>query len=560
LNGRTYHYLPKTGGAGGLQYFTFDASQTQIAEHENSIISPTSRRQANLQTHFLQKLYTELLECNYFVQDCELVGSAIAHHSAPPSYSADIQLRANINIKTNVFDIAAITSDANTGERILTYKLKTCNKAKYIPSTSEFLEPLSYPLLFPYGENGWSTDIAKEIPFTTYLCCRMLCPEKRDSGEQLTSTNKADTRLIPINRFQLMARLGQLYLVDMTSRVIDFRLHFQKMNAAHFHGGQDLHGGAQDEDAVEHDNPNRAEYGRAPSGPSYLSQSMHGSRRHLREKARDALAIVSEYDHPTLFITLTCNPLWPEIQEMLLPGQVAFDRPDIVCRVFKARLDAFMHNLRNGKYFDDFETSPSGEHIRIVRRSVIYELHVIEYQHCGLPHAHIVLKLMNTPNFRTDGEAVSAWIDSHISACMPTLSKSSTEEDRAYFHLVTKHLVHECSTGVNGCKNDQGHCAKGYHDTFISEHTTFNTRGLPQYKRCVLDDLRVVPHHRLCALDWGGHAYIDYAGSSRCVLYLYKVRYDATLLNLLLFTNHQPYTLTVPLQRVEENKNASYQC
>ena len=25
LNGRTYHYLPKTGGAGGLEYFTFDA-------------------------------------------------------------------------------------------------------------------------------------------------------------------------------------------------------------------------------------------------------------------------------------------------------------------------------------------------------------------------------------------------------------------------------------------------------------------------------------------------------------------------------------------------------
>jgi hypothetical protein len=107
---------------------------------------------------------------------------------------------------------------------------------------------------------------------------------------------------------------------------------------------------------------------------------------------------------------------------------------------------------------------------------------------------------------------------------MPILTDTSSDEDRRYFHLVSKHLVHACSTGVNGCLKYQGRCKNGYQDTFISDQTTFDVRGLPQYKRCSLDDLRVVPHHRLCTLDWGGHAYIDYAGSSRCVLYLYKVR------------------------------------
>ena len=42
------------------------------------------------------------------------------------------------------------------------------------------------------------------------------------------------------------------------------------------------------------------------------------------------------------------------------------DRPDIVCRVFKARLDALLSNLRQGKYF--------GAH------KVGYEIRVIEYQ------------------------------------------------------------------------------------------------------------------------------------------------------------------------------------
>jgi hypothetical protein len=65
--GRTYHYLPRTGGAGGLQYFTFDASQTELSEHENSITNTTTRRRVALQAHFLKQLYNELLQCNYFV-------------------------------------------------------------------------------------------------------------------------------------------------------------------------------------------------------------------------------------------------------------------------------------------------------------------------------------------------------------------------------------------------------------------------------------------------------------------------------------------------------------
>jgi hypothetical protein len=182
----------------------------------------------------------------------------------------------------------------------------------------------------------------------------MLCPELRDSGDQLTSTNKADNRLILINRFQLVARLGQLYLVDMTSRVIDFRLNYQKLNANHFHGGQDWQRGQEETVQVDNENPNRLENERAPSAPSYLSQSLHGSRRHLREKARDALAIVSEYDHPTLFITLTCNPLWPEIQEMLLPGQVAFDRTDIVCPGFQSSIRRVHAQPTNGQVLRRF--------------------------------------------------------------------------------------------------------------------------------------------------------------------------------------------------------------
>jgi hypothetical protein len=50
-----------------------------------------------------------------------------------------------------------------------------------------------------------------------------------------------------------------------------------------------------------------------------------------------------------MFITGTTNINWPEILSQLLPGQTAFSRPDVTTQVFKAKLDQFIHNLKNGK-------------------------------------------------------------------------------------------------------------------------------------------------------------------------------------------------------------------
>ena len=102
----------------------------------------------------------------------------------------------------------------------------------------------------------------------------------------------------------------------------------------------------------------------------FLSASVHGSPRHLKQLAIKALDVVSAVGRSCLFITLTVNVNWPEIVSQLLPGQTAFDRPDIVTRVFHARVEAFLHNLRAGKYF-----GVDGEVLSLLR--------VIEYQHRG---------------------------------------------------------------------------------------------------------------------------------------------------------------------------------
>ena len=156
--------------------------------------------------------------------------------------------------------------------------------------------------------------------------------------------------------------------------------------------GDDLDGA----DANDNDGGGGEEYDGNVNSSSYLASSFSGSPRHLNDLAHNALTIVTELGDPDIFITGTTNPLWPEIEERLFPGQTAYDRPDIVTEVFHARLEALVHNLRSGKYFGN--------------RKTVYDIRVIEYQHRGLPHFHLVCKLRDMPS-RDDREAVLAWID-----------------------------------------------------------------------------------------------------------------------------------------------------
>ena len=69
-----------------------------------------------------------------------------------------------------------------------------------------------------------------------------------------------------------------------------------------------------------------------------LPPSVTGSPRWYVEQLQDALAIVRQYGKPTVFLTLTCNPEWSEITNSLEDGERWSDRPDIVARVFRAKL------------------------------------------------------------------------------------------------------------------------------------------------------------------------------------------------------------------------------
>ena len=64
----------------------------------------------------------------------------------------------------------------------------------------------------------------------------------------------------------------------------------------------------------------------------------------------DAMALVQRFGKPYIFLTMTCNPNQDEIKRELYPGQTPQDRPDLVVRVFRAKLQELKDRLLKKGY------------------------------------------------------------------------------------------------------------------------------------------------------------------------------------------------------------------
>ncbi|GFT78626.1 ATP-dependent DNA helicase [Trichonephila clavipes] len=73
-----------------------------------------------------------------------------------------------------------------------------------------------------------------------------------------------------------------------------------------------------------------------------LPSSFVNSARYLHEYTQDAFTYVRNYGRPDLFITMTCNPAWPEITRELIPGQNSTDKHDLTAREFKVKVQKFV--------------------------------------------------------------------------------------------------------------------------------------------------------------------------------------------------------------------------
>ncbi|XP_045797724.1 uncharacterized protein LOC123891897 [Trifolium pratense] len=367
---------------------------------------------------------------------------------------------------------------------------------KRIHETHPKYLPLQYPLLFPYGEDQFNEHIERnQISTSTSVNKRIRVSLREFLAFRLQE------RIIEDSVILKGRRLFQQFVVDSYSMLEAQRLSFYRENQSTIRSGF-LSG---IEEAVDRGDIDASSIGARIVLPS----SFTGGRRYMFNNCQDAMALCKRYGYPDLFLTVTCNPRWVEIQRHLLrSGTYACFRPDICCRVFKLKLDEMMNDFKKGDFFG----------------RVIASVYTIEFQKRGLPHAHILLWL----DYRDKLNSASA-IDSVICAELPDPVRFPK-----LFATVSNFMIHgPCGNGHRNSpciKNRR--CSKFYPKKFIS-CTRFDESGYPIYRRrdtgvtvfkkeVELDNRSVVPYNPKLIMKYQAHVNIEICNKSNCIKYLFK--------------------------------------
>ena len=147
-----------------------------------------------------------------------------------------------------------------------------------------------------------------------------------------------------------------------------------------------------------------------------MSKDFSGSDRDVQSRFMDAMTLVTRYGKPDFFVTMTCNPYWDEIVAELLPGKTPQDRPDVVARVYHAKL-LDLHDFL-------IKTGHLG--------TVAAWAHVTEFQKRGLPHEHFLLVMESGSKLKSPDD-----YDRYISAELPDKKKYPE-----LHKLVCQHMMH----------------------------------------------------------------------------------------------------------------------
>jgi hypothetical protein len=363
---------------------------------------------------------------------------------------------------------------------------------------------LRYPMLFTSGEPGWH----EHMLHINSVYVSILCSSRIFSGRERRITQReyyAYRVHISVNESGVLHRAGclfQEYIVDAYAQIEYSRLLWFCLNQKQIR--------VDSYSAIQNAAENGDDLNNVGQRVVLPSSFIRGPRQ-MYQLYHDAMAIVRTCGKPDLFITMTCNPRWPELTEALLPGQDAQDRPDLVARVFKLKLNEMLEDLYKSYVFSD----------------VVGHVHVVEFQKRGLPHAHILLILdRNHKPHTTDV------VDQMVSAEIP----DQTLFPDLYKTVVSFMLHGPCGpTNPNSSCMQDGRCTKWYPRQY-TEKTSFDKEGFPLYQRsstgftvvrgrhefCNCD---VVPFNRYLSAKFNCHINVEVATAVTAVKYLFKYVY-----------------------------------
>lgn len=281
--------------------------------------------------------------------------------------------------------------------------------------------------------------------------------------------------------FFTFGRLLDQFLVDMFVKMEGQRLNFIRSNQKRL--------------------LNRAIYKEPSQVKMFLPASFVGGRPYIHQKYLDAIALMVKYGRPSLFITMTANPQWPELLAVL-DGVPATERKMDVVRVFWLKMNALIDELKTSKVFGAVDAYVA----------------VIEFQQRGLPHCHILLWLTDACKPKT-----AADVDAMISAEIPRIN------DDPHLHgLVTKFMIHR-HVGDNPPCFRNGQCRYSFpkpmsaQTVFVDGHETIYQRR-PQYNQPGSQHLNswVATYNPYLLKRFNCHINVAVVDSYQAIKYLFK--------------------------------------
>ncbi|XP_044450928.1 uncharacterized protein [Triticum aestivum] len=374
---------------------------------------------------------------------------------------------------------------------VLEYKDK---KPKRISEIHPKFMAMQYPLLFPYGEDGYRLGI------------------KYNKRKGLS--NKKYISMLEYYAYHLQQRPGQSmlmltcgnlsmqFVVDVFTCIEHNRLHWIRENQGILR--TELYDGLQD--AFRKGDTRTEQVGRR----IVLPASFTGSPRNKEQNYQDMMAICRWAGQPQLFITFTCNPNWPEIRLMLneAGNQKPAERPDIVVRVFMIKLKELMSDISRKQHFGKTKAT----------------VYTIEFQKRGLPHAHILIFLENGQKSLKPSQ-----IDEIICAEIP-----DNDKDPETFKAVKNFMMH----GPCGEANPKSPCMEKYMCTkrfpkIFSEETIIDEDHFPRYRRrdngrqidkggVKMNNGFVVPYNKDLLVKFQAHINVEWCNKCMSIKYLFK--------------------------------------
>ncbi|CAH1452958.1 unnamed protein product [Lactuca virosa] len=355
--------------------------------------------------------------------------------------------------------------------------------------------PLQYPLLFPYGDDGYSVDILhRGVSFTTntkrakctmteYFAYRI---QDRDHSFSLILNSKRLFQQFLVDAYTMM-ETERLYYIRRQQHVLRCDS-YENLRNQKAQGTTDISNVGQ---------------------RVILPSSFTGGARYMLQNYLDAMSLCKWFGYPDFFITFTCNPKWPEIKRFLKDTSLQpEDRHDILCRLFKIKLDAFIKDLRENQIFGKVQAY----------------VYIIEFQKRGLPHSHICL-FMHSDNKLPTVELINLIISAEI---------PDRIEDPELYSLVNEFMIH-CPCGAENmncpCTVDKK-CSKSFPKQFCN-HSSVDQNGFPLYRRrndghfveksgVRLDNRNVVPYNKYLLKRYRAHINIEWCNQGSSIKYLFK--------------------------------------